>query len=356
MERVRPILSGLAELNLHIHAVLDGQTPGVVYVDQPVQPQSAFLVSGDGVYLAGASDNDGFNWAVNALLPRDTYFVLFCDPNRWAVGLETVLEGTYAIRTSRRYYVFDQPQITNWRAQVDEGFSMCHINADLLSQDLKKRDSVVAGILGEWQTVGLFLEQGFGLCLVSGPNIVTWSLADFVSDDRCEIGITTDWDYRKRGFGTLTAAASAEHAVDRGYATIGWHCWDNNAGSIGVAENVGFRQMATYDVFINHWAAENITDMTQEEFRAFADAYEQELDARPPESGFPHIVTAKAWGLSGNREGCFRHLNKAVTMGWLRDVDHLRELWPELWFNPNLEEMQAWQDFVSRFGKRHSKQ
>jgi GNAT superfamily N-acetyltransferase len=213
---------------------------------------------------------------------------------------------------------------------------------------------VVEGILGEWQSLELFLKRGFGFCLVSEADIVSWSLVDYVRDDRCEIGIATDWDYRKRGFGTLTASANAMHASSNGFRTIGWHCWDNNVGSIGVAENVGFRQAASYDVFINHWAAENISDMTQDEFRAFAEFYEQELEVQPPASGFPHIVTAKAWGLSGNRAGVYRHLSKAVDMGWLRDVEHLRSLWPELWFNPKLEELQEWQDLVLSFERRNA--
>ncbi|NIO43930.1 MAG: GNAT family N-acetyltransferase, partial [Burkholderiales bacterium] len=89
---------------------------------------------------------------------------------------------------------------------------------------------------------------------------------DYVSGERCEIGVNTVWDHRRRGLGTLTAAATAAHAVDLGFTTIGWHCWDNNVGSIGVAQNVGFVRIADYDVFINHWAAENVSDMTAEEF------------------------------------------------------------------------------------------
>ena len=353
LERVRPVLADLADFQLHIHAVLDGHAPGVVYVDEPLRPGAACLMAGDAVYLAGVPDNQGFNRAVNNLLPRDTYFVLFCDPDHWKDALDVVLKGTYAIRTRRRAYLYDRPKFADWQDRVPESFSMQRIDAELLALDLKNKDSVTAGILDEWQTLDLFLARGFGTCLICGTGIVSWSLVDYVKGDRCEIGIATDWDYRKQGFGTLTAAANAEYARSRGFSTIGWHCWDNNAGSIGVAENVGFRQVASYDVFINHWAAENISDMTQEEFQAFAEFYERELETQPPVSGFPHIVTAKAWGLSGNRERCFRHLTKAVTMGWLRDVDHLRELWPELWFNPKLEQLQEWQDLILRFEMRN---
>jgi hypothetical protein len=150
------------------------------------------------------------------------------------------------------------------------------------------------------------------------------------------------------GVGTLTTAATSVQALARGFSQVGWHCWDNNVGSIGVAEKVGFKRATDYDVFINHWAAENVTDMTQEEFRAFARYYEREFQTQPPISGFPHIVAAKAWALSGDRSGCFRHLNKAIDICWLSSVEQLREIWPEFFLSPDLDEMQEWQDLVKR--------
>jgi hypothetical protein len=120
-------------------------------------------------------------------------------------------------------------------------------------------------------------------------------------------------------------------------------------GSIGVAENVGFQKAIDYDVLINHWVAENITDMTGDEFRAFAEFYEHEFQSRAPANGFPYIVAAKARALSGDRQGCFRHLNKAVDLGWLSDADHLREIWPEFFWNPKLDQMEEWSDLLTRF-------
>ena len=79
------------------------------------------------------------------------------------------------------------------------------------------------------------------------------------------------------------------------------------------------------------------------EFQAFAELYEREFQVLPPTGGFPHIVAAKAWHLSGDRQKCFRHLNKAVDLNWLRHTKHLREIWPEFFWNPNLDEMEEWQ-------------
>jgi RimJ/RimL family protein N-acetyltransferase len=223
-------------------------------------------------------------------------------------------------------------------------------DAEFLEQDLENVESVVDWILEGWHSVGAFLAQGFGCGLVCGTEIASWSLVDYVSGDRCEMGIETARQHQRQGLGSLTAAATAAQAVVRGVATTGWHCWANNVGSIGVAEKVGFAETASYDVFINHWAAENVSDMTQEEFRSFAGSYEHEFRVQPPRSGYPHIVAATAWALGRDRTGCFRHLNRAVDLGWLRDVDHLRQVWPEFFWNPNLGEMPEWRALARRLG------
>jgi GNAT superfamily N-acetyltransferase len=346
-ERVRPLFAELSDINLHIEAVLDGTSPGRVYADGAAQPQAACITHGEVWYVGGNAGNHAFNTALAAMLPRDQYFVLFCDPNRWEKALEVILEGTYARRARRRYYVLRQLELSDWQASLPEGYAMYRVDAGLLNGDIDS-SSIEEWILDEWASVDAFLAMGFGSCLVHGSDVVSWSLADYVQGDRCEIGIHARPDSRRQGFGTLTAAETASQAVTRGFKEIGWHCWDNNAGSIGVAENVGFAQAASYDVFINHWAAENITDMSQEEFRAFARDYEAEFKNRPPMGGYPHIVAATAWALGGDRAACFRHLNKTVDLGWLRDLDHLRELWPELFWNPNLDEMPEWRAFVRR--------
>jgi hypothetical protein len=348
-EKVRSIFSELARIHLHITAILDGNSPGAVFVDDVEQPQTAHIVSGAGYYVAGFPNNHGYNLALNAALPLDTYFVLFCVSHHWESALETVLKNTYAIRAGRRCYTLRELRIADWQDRVPDGFLMRRIDAELLAEGLKHCDSVAAGIGEEWCSVEAFMENGFGFCLVHGDEIISWSFSDYVSGDRCEMGINTGWHYRRRGLGTLTATATAADARACGFSNVGWHCWTNNVGSIGVAENVGFVKTAEYDVHINHWAAENVTDMTQAEFDAFAQYYERELESHPPVSGFPHIVTAKAWALSGDWSGCYRHLNKAVDIGWLRSVDHLREIWPEFFWNPDLDVTEEWQELVMRF-------
>ncbi len=347
-EKLRPIFSQMAGIHLNITAVLEGNSAGVVVADDLGAPSTACMIFGRAYYLVGDPHNCGFNVALDAKLPRDTYFVLFPETDGWEDALAEVLADTYSIPARRRYYVLKQPRIADWQERVPGGFSIRPIDAGLLARGLDNGDTVEGGILSEWCSLSAYYALGFGFCLLHDETIVSWSCTDYVSGERCEIGINTAWDYRRRGFGTLAATATAAFALASGFSRIGWHCRDNNVGTVGVAENVGFEQAAAYDVFINHWAAENVTDMSQEQFQAFAEFYEHEFASHPPSSGFPHIVAAKARALSGDRCGCFRQLNQAVDLGWLRSVDQLRQIWPEFFWNPDLDQMQPWQDLAVR--------
>jgi RimJ/RimL family protein N-acetyltransferase len=348
--RLRPVFAELETIHLQLRAILEGASPGTVYADDSGDPATALAISGRSHYLAGVEKNRVFNVAVHALLPRDTYFVLFCDLTQWGHALEQIVEGTYAVRARSRYYELARLKTTAGDVTVPPGLSLERVDVRFLGRELEHLDELTDSIRDDWPSLEAFLAHGFGYALRDQDSVITWSLSDYVCEERCEMGIFTHPDYRRRGLGTLTAAATAATGLSRGLTCIGWHCWDNNVGSRGVADNVGFEQKATYEVFINHWPAMNVTDMSRDEFRAFAQRYENEFAVQPPASGFPHVVAAKAWALSGDRAGCFRHLHRAVDLGWLRSIEHLRRLWPELWHNPRLEEMEEWRGLVRRLG------
>jgi RimJ/RimL family protein N-acetyltransferase len=88
---------------------------------------------------------------------------------------------------------------------------------------------------------------------------VSWSLADCIVGDACEIGIHTAEDYRRQGLATLTAAATVDGCLARGLTAIGWHCDVDNLGSRGVAERVGFRHERDYVEYVC-FAAERPND------------------------------------------------------------------------------------------------
>jgi hypothetical protein len=62
------------DYNLQISSILEGRTKGAVYADDPDDPGSAFIWNEDfKFYLAGETDNHGFNEALNDLITEKIY-------------------------------------------------------------------------------------------------------------------------------------------------------------------------------------------------------------------------------------------------------------------------------------------
>jgi RimJ/RimL family protein N-acetyltransferase len=100
----------------------------------------------------------------------------------------------------------------------------------------------------ERESVAAFLAGSFGLCLVSGREVVGWCLSEYNRLDQCEVGIEVREPYQRRGLGTLLASALVEHARAQGIDHIGWHCWKGNVASGATARAAGFELTSEYDV------------------------------------------------------------------------------------------------------------
>jgi len=254
-EKARALFRAL-EYQLTSAAVLDGNNPGRVFVDDLDSPRTAFMFSPEGCYLAGNPANDAFNRALNSAIYTGTVFdtkveALFfvCHPEGWREQLAVVLDPRQPIEMPRRHYVCRQVKY-DWRANVPDGFTVHRIDEPLLNRpELRIPGHLRNWIKNNWGSATDFLERGFGFATIHDDEVVSWSLADCTSGTACEIGIHTAEAFRRRGLATVTAAAAMDYALSNGYAMIGWHCTEDNLGSIGAAEKVGFEKERDYTMY-----------------------------------------------------------------------------------------------------------
>jgi RimJ/RimL family protein N-acetyltransferase len=254
-EKVRPLFRAL-EYHLTSAAVLDGNNPGRVFVDHLDNPRTAFMFSPEGCYLAGNPDNDAFNRALNNAIYTGTVFgekveALFfvCHPESWRAQLAVVLDPRQPIKMARRHYVCREVKY-DWRANTPDGFTVHCIDESLLNRPgMRIPDHLRNWMRNNWGSASDFLERGFGFVTIHRNEVVSWSLADCTSGKACEIGIHTAEAFRRRGLATVTAAAAVDYALSNGYATVGWHCSEDNPGSIGTAEKVGFGKERDYTMY-----------------------------------------------------------------------------------------------------------
>jgi GNAT superfamily N-acetyltransferase len=256
-ERVRRLFRAL-EFHLTSAAVLDGNNPGLVLVDDRINPQAAFMLSPEGSYLAGRSDIDTFNRALGQAVrerrilnvPVEALWVICATP-QWEERLADLVAPFRPEAIARRHYVCRQVK-HDWRAALPRDFSVHQIDETLLNRaDLTIPDHIRGWIEGNWGSTADFLQRGFGTVTLDtrATQIVSWSLADCRSGAGCEIGIQTQESYRRRGLASITAAANAEYALSHGFAMVGWQCSEGNLGSRGTAEKAGFELELTYTLY-----------------------------------------------------------------------------------------------------------
>ena len=255
-EKVRPLFRAL-EFHLSSAAVLDRNNPGRVFVDNPINPRTAFILSPEGCYLAGEAHNDAFNRALNeAIFTKDFFFedrwALFfaCHPDDWQDQLTVIFDPRSPITQLQRHYICRKLGY-DWQSNIEEGFTLHRIDEILLSRPgLIIPHHVGSWMVNNWGSTSDFLKRGFGFATIHNDEVVSWSLADCISGDACEIGIHTTESYRRRGLATVTAAATVDYALSNGFSTIGWHCPEDNLGSIGTAERVGFEKERSYAMHV----------------------------------------------------------------------------------------------------------
>ena len=243
-------LYGELDYNLTTMAVIDKTSPGRIFVDNPLEPRTAFMCSVEGYYLAGAQDNDDFNTSLNELVfsmfstgdtvrKGENVIATSFHPESWKAKMPIILHGRSPLIATRRHYVCTRLGVDDWESRIPDGFSIRHIDNRLLSEPFDVPDHLTSWMQTNWGSVPYFLERGFGSCMLHGDQIVSWSVADCVSGNACEIGIHTRKDHRRSGLGTLTAAAAVDFGLSN-YRSVGWHCDEQNSPSISVAEKVGF--------------------------------------------------------------------------------------------------------------------
>lgn len=246
----RPLFTGFMGMHLSAAATLDVTTPGHLFVDDPDNPAAAFMIAAEGSYLVGTPHHAAFNQALGQRLPdlfHGGAIALMCQTDEWPVA---ALFDDHPFETiARRYYVCHR--VTHdWKAHLPESCTVRRIDRALIAEFGDALPRHILGWMQGWGSIDQFLQFGFGFVTVDANSVVvSWSLCDAVSDERCEIGIHTREDARRLGYGAITAAAAAEYALHNGCVQVGWHCDEDNHGSIGVADRVGFNHEANFSLF-----------------------------------------------------------------------------------------------------------
>lgn len=318
---VKPLFAPLFERHLSVEAVLANTVPGEVHVDDLDHPRVGLILTPEGHYLVGDVACERVYPALRELIPLRAYLTV--EPIEWEEKLPQIWKNS-AVRRHPRYHLhLDTLRLPDWRERIPDGFRIVQIDAPLLAQGELQNIGVIRDRVDGWGSQEHFLAQGFGFCALENHTIAANCIADCVVGEKCEVGIRTEMDYRRRGLAALLAAAAVEHCLSRGITTIGWHCTQTNAGSIAVAQKVGFVIDSEYFSHSSFLPAENATDLTPAEYREWAAHYERFA----AEQVLYSYDAARAWALAGEPEVALEQLRRVLAQGWRGRPEWLAHNW-----------------------------
>jgi GNAT superfamily N-acetyltransferase len=358
-ERARALYQGM-EHSLSIHALIEGSSPGRLFVDDAEQPRTALALTVEGYLLVGEDGNPAINEGLRRLFEEQIFsgkvfvgadwcMVLAVDPDSWEARLPEIMPTHPADKLPRYLYLCKEVKL-DWRNQVPEGYSVRRIDRALVEDpDLAFTDAIEEWVpLGQgWGSMDNFLEKGVGFCVVHGNEIVSRCMADCRAGDRADhhaadradrhtgdridVGIITDPAHRRLGLASIVTAATADYCLSHGFSAVGWHCDYDNVGSWKAAEKAGFERASEY--FCYYYIYELADQLSQlgwscfkrGEYHKTAEFYEQVFALRDEHPNYYYNCAAEAWGALGNREMALKYLKLAAEKGWAA-FEHTRQV------------------------------
>jgi len=256
--RVRPLFYDLS-FNLVIDSVIDGNTSGWVYADNPVRPKTALLYNQrDALFISSQVSVKIENLDLQRTIQEEIMpdvrersapeLAIQVYPKVWERAIGGIIGDLQMEKTLRRYYVFDRP-ILNWRNLVPGGYGLQAMERSLFeNRDLSNLPAITAWILSFWPTLEQYLNRGFGYCLIRDDQVLSWCVSAYASGNDYELDLATFAGQQSQELGRLACAASIEHCA-KNNLNPHWNCWNDDYLSIKIAESVGFENPVKYPVY-----------------------------------------------------------------------------------------------------------
>ena len=230
-------------------AVLDGRLRGRVWADDSVSPSTAIVIEdADGTVYAGGALTRDLVAATLAGVETASGDLIFGfadtgDPLRSLVPGEPYWRGQAIDFTEREP---SSNEASALAARLPDGAQLVRLDATRLPLTAWYDDTLFAfGSVERWE------EHGIGYAVVIDGRVVAESVAGPRSRRTLEMGVVTDEQHRRRGFGTLVSLAVARACEERG-DQVWWNANAGNEPSIRIARRIGFRRERRYDLVACH--------------------------------------------------------------------------------------------------------
>jgi GNAT superfamily N-acetyltransferase len=269
-------------------AVVRGFQEGRIFADDPARPGIALIHHSCGASLlcgdpagAAAAGESALRVVTNLLLAEQRLdanrFRLYCHPDTWNGKLAAALDGRLirysdfesrgiadpdvilrrmasapegtVIAWTRVRFAFDGASFFRTGGETvrpPEGCSIVPMDSHLFE---RAGGTVAPNIF--WRTADLFLEHGFGYCLIAPDGeLASASFSAYIDGEEVDVGIETHPAFRGRGFAGIICRTMIECCLERGLRPV-WGCRKDNTGSLRLAHKLGFYEILYHPTYFD---------------------------------------------------------------------------------------------------------
>ena len=324
--------------SLAVRAVIAGNNPGQIFVDDVQNPRMALAATPEGTMLAGDPLHPPLQDDLRQFLRGvvftgqvrfiDSELALSVHPDAW-VALLPDLIPTHEVEALPRYHYLCQELRYDWRIHVPEGYTVRQVDRAFLDDPTVTMSDEMRDwfdIEEQWETVDNFLAHGAGFCVMQGHEVISRCMADCYAGEQIDIGIRTEPAHQRRGLASIATAATVEYCLQHGYRQVGWHCDDTNVGSWKTAEKVGFERAGEYVYYyyvldpVDHLAERGWYFYQRGDYAKTVTYYDRAFEQRADHPDYYFHLAALAWAELGNADRALMHLTKAVDHGWSHEA------------------------------------
>jgi len=318
-----------------LRTILSGVTPGLIYLDNPKNPQIAFAQFKHRTFISGsvnAIDHKNLRgFFLNQVFDncREFDVPLFrltaSDPS-WLMVIADTLKDEEPIFMDYQCYLY---KITSSIENViiPDGFIIREVSIELFDEDFEGKDDLLSEMYSERTSVKEFLEQSFGIAAFHGNKLAGWCLSEYNYENRCEVGIATMPEFQRQGLVKAMTQTFLNHAHNLGVNTVLWHCHQSNIASRKTALSAGFSLYKEEQVLllylnqsINAAVHGNIS-FEKAQYQKALIWYKKALKNNPSQIWITWNASCAA-AQNDQVDLAFSYLNRAIDLGF-SDLDHL---------------------------------
>lgn len=253
-----------ADSDMMFAGVVVGHNPGLVWVDNELNPSSAIVWSSGlgGFNFMGSAGNPNFNQSIETFIDLEMIpflrnknihsFEFSVDTDDWFPIIYQAIENrkieesfqyVYKSELNKNDYLYLDISPSYMTAEIDDAFYY-----ELYHGGIKNAEFLVNYIEQYWGTFNNYSGKGYGyVALTENKEIVSIAVSSFIYSSIHAIGVETHEAYKRQGLSSSLVQLLIKK-FNQNNITAWWDCMESNMASQKTAEKVGLFKAHRYKI------------------------------------------------------------------------------------------------------------